>query len=36
MTQEQYNTWWFDHYQEQEEVMVFLSQIGWDEVGFAL
>jgi hypothetical protein len=36
MTQEQYNQWWFEYYQELEEIMVFLSNVGWDEIGFAI
>ena len=36
MTQEQYNQWWADYYQEVDEIMVFLYNVGWDEIGFAL
>jgi len=36
MTHEQYNQWWADYYQEVDEIMVFLSNVGWDEIGFAL
>jgi len=36
MTQEQYNKWWADYYEEMEEIMDFMSKVGWDEIGFAL
>jgi hypothetical protein len=36
MTQQEYNTWWANYYQEIEEIMDFMSKVGWDEIGFAL
>ncbi len=36
MTQQEYNTWWANYYQEMEEIMDFISKVGWDEIGFAL
>ena len=36
MTRHEYAQWWADYYQEMEEIMEFMSKVGWDEIGFAL
>ena len=36
MTQQEYNTWWANYYQEMEETMDFMSNVGWDEIGFGM
>jgi hypothetical protein len=36
MTLQEYNTWWANYYQEMEEIIDFMSNVGWDEIGYGM
>jgi hypothetical protein len=31
-----YDQFWAEYYQEVEEIMDFMSKVGWDEIGFGM